>query len=673
MRHARSWQRCLVGLVIFCLSLLPALARAQHPSFIEPYEVLYRKRQLLQRALNQEQMSPSMATLALVQARTETMLARLATVTPGLGPSSGPPKLNRWATSVKRHRSEAELLRDRGKHYAAWWKASLDFVAAEFLRGLLEAVSRDDSQDVAGGGATNRLMEVRARLEAFRTRLDVVRVNSVSVGLALSDAYATWVDTTSLLDLLQNRPADLVAMLNPLGIRIPEAKREQFVRIFMESLVVPVIQWSVEEAELVLQASQADPVTLLRPDEAGVREIARAYADAARANLTLARSQREGRKLPERGPDREFASRIGGDLLTQALTFERQHRQDSGMQNAFLMLGTSRSAYADSLGELTETQVQLAGQVAAAPDQESAEKEMDRLRMIRLFEFEQRDREVAAQARAMLGHVPAYIGLTYARGLELNEGDAEDRELAMSELIATQTLAELAAGLGAPAPRDATPIDDSLESSPQDFIRVCIGRLTYSMEGPAWGLVTKHSFNLSREEFRELFLNAVVQTCTSARDLSSSAPRSLFMKVFSDQIIDWYREVRVFGRAAPKLTDICSVIPQPDQELLERQPCSLTQQAMSTLSDQERQIVELHEIQELSYKEIAQKLGTGLNEDTVSKRGRRALAKLKAAYKRLDDPISMRWSVPANVGLWAALWTAPRGLPPAQSPCQSSS
>ena len=562
------------------------------------------------------------------------------------------------------------LLRDRGKHYAAWWKASIDFAAAEFLSGLLEASTRDDSQDVPGGGATNRLLEMRARLENFRTRLDVTRVNSVSVGLALADAYATWVDTTSLLDLLQNRPTDLMAMLDPLGIKITEAKREQFVRIFMESLCVPIIQWSIEEAELVLQASQADPVTLVRPDEAGVRELARAYADAARANLTLARSQREGRKLPERSPGHEFAARLGGDLLTQALTFEHQHRPDSGLQNAFLMLGTSRAAYADSLAELTETQVQLSPEVAAAPDRERAEKEMDRLRMIRLFEFEQRDRETAAQARAVLGHVPAYLGLTYARGLELNEGDAEDRELAMTELIAARTLAELAAGLGAPALREATPIDDSLAYAPAEFIRVCIGRLTFSMEGPAQSMVIKHDFKLSKEEFRELFLGAVVKTCTSARDLSSSAPRSLFLEVFYNQVIDWFRAVKVFQRAAPKLTDICTVPLQPDQELLERKSCSLTEKAMDLLSDNEREIIELHEVQELSYEEIGRRLR--LTTDTAGKRGQRALAKLREAYKRLD-PLSLRWPARSWMPWMGGLWAVRGRLMAAQSPCQSSS
>lgn len=667
MTRAPCWQRSLVGLVALILSLASAPARAQHPSFIEPYEVLYRKRQLLQGALNPDQMSPSAATLALVQARTETMLARLATVTPALG-RAGSPKLQSWASSIKRHRSEAEVLRDRGKHYAAWWKASLDFVAAEFLSGLQEAVTRDASQDVPGGGATNRLTEVRARLEAFRTRLDTARVSSVSVGLALADAYSIWVDATSLLDLLQHRPADLMAMLDPFGIKISESQRELFVRIFMESLLVPVIQWSVEEAELALQASQADPVSLLRPDEAGVRAIARAYADAARANLTLARSQREGRRLPDRGADREFTGRLAGDMATQALNFERQRRADPGLQSAFLMLGTSRSAYATSLGELIETQVQLASEVAAAPNRESAEKEMDRLRMIRLFEIEKRDREAAAQARVVLGHVPAAIGLTYARGLELNEGDAEDRELALSEMIEAQTLAELAAGLGAPAPRDATPIDDSLAQDRAEFIRVCIGRLAYSMEGPAWSLVTKHNFKLSKEEFRDVFRGAVVKTCASARDLSSSAPRSLFLTVFKRQVLDWYRKVKIFERAAPKLTDICSMLPQPDQELLETEACSPTEQAMSTLSDQEREIIEWHEVEELTYEEIAQRLG--IEKGTAEKRGQRALAKLRAAYKRLD-PLSLNWPGPLGRWLWAAL-LAPHSAPlPAQSPCQS--
>ena len=91
----------------------------------------------------------------------------------------------------------------------------------------------------------------------------------------------------------------------------------------------------------------------------------------------------------------------------------------------------------------------------------------------------------------------------------------------------------------------------------------------------------------------------------------------------------------------PKLTDVCATLPRPDQELLERQSCTLTQQAMSMLSEEDRQILELNLIQELSYEEIGQRIG--ITKAAAEKRGQRALAKLRAAYKQLD---------PFSVSLW---------------------
>lgn len=669
MQRPPAWQLRLVGLVVPCLLMLATAARAQHPRFIEPYEVLYGKPQLLARALTPDKMTPATTTLALVQARTETMLARLVTLTPPATSVSWSPKLQRWAASVKKHRSEAELLRDRGKHYAAWWRASLDYIDAEYLVGLTEALARESRPELRDGSSpATRLLEIRARLDAFRTRLEVVRVNSVSVALAISEGYSTWVEASSLLELLQSRPAELADVLEPLGLNLSEAKRDLFLRVFMEPVMIPVIQWAIEEAELGLQASQADLVTMVRPDEASIHAIARAYADAARANLTLAQAQRQGRQLPERSPEREFAGRLTGDVMGQALTFEHQHRDDAGMQSGLLMLGTSRAAYAHSLAELVETQVQLDPAVAAAPDRASAEKEMDRLRGLRLVELEQRDREAAAQAQVVLGQVPALVGLSYARAQELADGNADDRELALSEILEARTFAELAAGLGAPPPAGAVPIDDRLVDSPNDFIQVCIGRLKFSMEGPARSLLDKKSIQLTPEEFHDLFLGAIVKTCTSARDLTSSAPRSLFFEVFINDVMTWFREVKVAERGRPSLTDICRQEPRPDQELLERQSCSLTQRAMSLLSDNERQLLDWHVIKEQSYQEIADRLKISL--PAATKRCQRALEALRTAYKRLD-PLTLRWPGPAGRARHAVAWAALSALRPAQSPWQS--
>ncbi|MFO0578882.1 MAG: sigma-70 family RNA polymerase sigma factor [Polyangia bacterium] len=659
-------------LILLSVLLFSPLASAQHPSVIEPYEVLYGKPQLGRAALTPDQMAPSAATLALVQARTETMLMRLGSVLGSLSPGAGPPKLQRWSATVQKNRTEAEKLRDRGKHYAAWWKASKDFILAEFLTGVREAVAKEEAQDAGLGAPSSRLPEVRARLDAFYTQLGVVRVSSASVALALSEAYSTWVDLTSLLDLLQNRPAQLIAMLEPAGITVPPEKQERFVRLLMEPIFIPIISWAMEESDLALRASQADLNGVIVPDEAALQKLARAYADAARANLLLARSQREGRRLPDRGPAREFSGRLTGDQIEQGLTYERQHRTDTGMASALLLLGTSRSAYAFSLGELAETQVQLDPGVAAATDSATAEREMDRLRTHRLYEYEPRARLAAAQAKAIVGQVPAFVGLAYLRGQELHDDeDLKDRELAVGELIESFTLAELAAALSAPPPGGAMPIDDSLAGAPQEFIRVCIGRLKFAMEGPAFKMLQNQGISLPQQEFRELFMNAVIQTCTSAKDLTSSMPRALFLKVFMNEVMTWFREVKIHQRAMPKLSKVCSTLPRPDLELLERQPCTLTQQAMSMLDEDERQIIQWHEVEDLTFEEIAERLGVK-NKATVEKRGQRALAKLRAAYKKLD-PLSLSWQLAPGGRLRALLWLAIRRQTTSGSPCQSSS
>ena len=637
-----SWVGSFLLRVVVVVALFFSVsASAQTPSLIEPYEVLYGKPQLIQRALTPDRLTPSSASLALVQARTESMLARLGSVAATFGPGIGNDKLQRWATSIKRENTEAAQLRERGKPYAAWDKAIDDYLEAEFLSGLVEAIVNSAVQThTAGTGSTSRLSEVRARLNTFYTHLGVVPVNSVSVALALSEAYGAWVELTSLHNLVENRPAQLLAMLQLSGAPVAPGKQGEFIREVMEPVFISIIQCYIEEAELALQASQADIATLVRPDEAELRKIARAYAEAARENRQLAQRQKEAHSLPDRGSERQFAGYLDYKLNQEGLSFEEQHRDEKGMAGALLLLGISRSAYSSSLAELIEIQVQLDPAVTLASTA-LAENEMDRLRKNRIVDAEQRTREAAAQARSVLGHVPALVSLNYAQAQELTDGSIEDREKALTELMESRTLAELAAALGAPPLGASTPIDDSLASSPSDFIRVCIGRLRFAMEGPAYGLLQKRSISLSRQEFRELFMNAVVQTCTSARDLTSSMPRSLFLEVFYNEVMTWFREVKIHEHAMPKLTDVCATLPRPDQELLERQSCTLTQQAMSMLSEEDRQILELNLIQELSYEEIGQRIG--ITKAAAEKRGQRALAKLRAAYKQLD---------PFSVSLW---------------------
>jgi len=627
---------------VLVLLLVPSRVAAQHPSFIEPYEVLYGKPQPLARALTKEKLQPSDATLLLVQARTESMLARLGSLGATTGPNA-PQKLQRWAASTKQHRSDAERLRDRGKHYAAWWKASKEFYLAEFLTGLLEALAKEEQFAATDQLLTSRIPEARIRLEGFYARLGVVRVNSVSVALALGDAYSTWVELTSLISLVQNRPSELIAMFEPLGFSIPKAKESLFIRVFVEPLLLPIVQGMLEDAELALQASQADPPTTLVPDEAAIRQIARSYADAAHANFALAQSQKEGRTLPDRGPEREFAGRLTGDEINQALRFERQHREDTGLHNALMILGVSHDFYSFSLAELDEVQVQLHSQVLLALDKEGAEREMDRLRMVRLVDAEKRAREAAAQARASLGLVPTMASLAYARGQELHEGDSHDRELALTELANARTFAELAAGLGAKTPRDAIASEAETtgegETNQRLVLVACIEKLRMEKTAQATGFLRKRAPDIQDADLRNLIDAALLKACTRARSLDDSVG-PLFWTVLKNGLADWYREVAIFERAIPKLTADCDSEPPQLDDLLGREQCDLLKQGMSQLSVAEKRLISLRFEEGKTYEEIAALLQ--IKPEAARKRVDRILERLRNFF-RDRDALTLYW------------------------------
>ena len=535
-------------------------------------------------------------------------------------------------------------------------EASSEFYLAEFLAGLLEALTKEEQLGATDQLPSSRIPEARIRLEGFYARLGVVRVNSVSVALALGDAYSTWVELTSLISLVQNRPSELIAMFEPLGFSIPKAKESVFVRVFVEPLLLPIVQGMLEDAELALQASQADPPTTLVPDEAAIRQIARSYADAARANFALAQSQKEGRTMPDRGPAREFAGRLTGDEVSQALRFERQHRDDSGLHNALMILGVSHDSYSFSLAELDEVQVQLNSQVLLALDKE---REMDRLRMVRLVDAEKRAREATAQARAAMGLVPTMASLAYARGQELLEGDSDDRELALTELANARTFAELAAGLGAKTPRDAVASEAETTSEGETNQRLvfvaCIEKLRMEKTAQATGFLRKRAPEIQDADLRNLIDAALMKACTRARILDESVG-PLFWTVLKRGLADWYREVAVFERAAPKLTADCDSEPPQLDDLLGREQCDLLKQGMSQLSSEEKRLISLKFDNGMTYEQIGALLN--IKPGTARKRVDRILERLRNFF-RDRDALTLYW-----------LWLQ-RGLPldrPATAP-----
>ena len=79
--------RSVLSLIVWlAVILITSAARGQGASAIEPYEVLYGRPLVIQLRLPTQKMLPSEATLALVQARTDTLLARVASVSAALTP-----------------------------------------------------------------------------------------------------------------------------------------------------------------------------------------------------------------------------------------------------------------------------------------------------------------------------------------------------------------------------------------------------------------------------------------------------------------------------------------------------------------------------------------------------------------------------------------------------------
>lgn len=647
------------------LTLLAPAARGQGASTIEPYEILYGRALAIQTRLSHQKLLPAAGAQALVQARTEALLARVHSVSAALGPSPSRKPLQDLAAAVHAEESEATALRDRGKYYAAWHKASQDFVEVEFLTGLVEAVAKEAAQDASGGtGSLSKLPEVRARLEQFATRLQLVRPTSVSVALALAEAYTDLVDATLLLDLAQHRPTELLALLEPhLGPFKPE-KRDHAVRWVLEPIAAPLVQWYIEDAELRLQASQVDPISVLRPTEPELRKLAQAYLRAARANLSLADSLREGRTLPPRTLRQQANGRLGYLLLTQRLDYARNHQRDEGMAAVLAELGVSAAAYRASLDELAELHVLTSPQVAVAADARAGAAATSQVRLMGMQIEELRVLDAAAQAQAVLGHVPAPILLAYQRAQELGEGDAEDQALAQGEQIGATVLAQLAAALASPPPRQSFPIDESTPNvgaapTRDDYVLACIESLRFSELGSARGFLVRKAMQLPEYERDNLIEMALVEACTRARDLRSSV-RPYFYEILRNDLAQWYRNVAIFERNAPKLTTTCTAAPSQLEGVLGRERCTLLQEAMEDLPDDDRQILDLKYQDRLTHADIGQRLG--ISEEAARKRVKRALNRLREWFKRQDpNAFSLRWP-PRTLG-WRALWALVRPQP----------
>jgi RNA polymerase sigma factor (sigma-70 family) len=250
----------------------------------------------------------------------------------------------------------------------------------------------------------------------------------------------------------------------------------------------------------------------------------------------------------------------------------------------------------------------------------------------------------------------------YARGQELHEGDADDRELALTELANARTFAELAAGLGAKTPRDAVASEAETTSEGETNQRLafvaCIEKLRMEKTAQATGFLRKRAPEIQDADLRNLIDAALMKACTRARSLDDSVG-PLFWTVLKNGLADWYREVAVFERAAPKLTADCDSEPPQLDDLLGREQCDLLKQGMSQLSNEEKRLISLRFEEGKTYEEIAAQLN--IKPGTARKRVDRILERLRNFFRE-RDALTLYW-LWLHHGLW---FYRPAIAPPAR-------
>lgn len=656
--------RC--SFILFVLVLFrTSAAWGQQPVSVDPYEVLYGRRLALpKRPAPEGTLKPSPPVIAAVQTRTDTLLARIGAISAAFGSQSNQASVREFSESLRKDHAAILALRNKDKHFAASWKASQQFLFAEFLTGLGEAILKEAAQDASGGqGSLSRIPELRAKIDALRARILLARPASPGAALAIVEAHANWVGMTALLDLIQNRPAEFYALIEPLNMSVKPEERERFLRWMVEPLLVPAMQWWLDETELWLQTSQAEPATQpLRVDERALRELARAYSEAATANLKLLVLRAEGRQLPKRDPTDQIAGRLNVLLLSQRADYVQSHREDPGLDAALGLLGASFAAYRSSLASHSALEVATTPVVWGDEVRDTPEKARDATRNSLLSEEWLRARQGAGLCRNALGIIPTPVILATQIGSELAEGDAEDRETALEELSDATAMAQLAVALAAPSPGSASRGTEGFlpgldGRAQEEAILACIDRLQHPQTGmlsKATGYAFNQGWRVRGDELRALFNTAVIDTCTRAKFLNDNIER-YFWQVYKNAYITWWREVVVRERAAPKLTQTCAeTSPTPEDDLLGHEACDLRRQAMGQLREDERRLIAWRFEEGLTDDEIAARLGPDVSREAARKRVERAVGRLRDIYKELD-PLSLR--LPRDWGRWPEqLW-----------------
>lgn len=654
----------LLVLIWLVSTLLASAARGQQPVVVDPYEVLYGKRLLLpQRPIPDFARKPPSELVTLIEARTDLLMTKLNSTAAALGPAGSSQGTDnsfaKLASDLTNDRQRILRMRAQGRPFAAWHMASQEFVLIEFLVGIVNAVAKEALQEKTGGrGSLSRAPELRARLDTFYARLALIKPQNVGTVLAVLESYALWVDLTVAMDLLQNQPREIFRLF--LDEQPPSAEHAAMLsRWLLEPIFASILDWCLDEAEHLLQASMSDKSTqTLRIDESVLRELSRSYLESARTNLRLLELRSEGRKMPKRSDSDESAVRLLSMLLSKQIDYALAHREDSGIQAALTQLGTSFDAYRSSLAAHDQLEILTAPVVLFDEVRDTHEKAQAATRNALIADRFLTARQAAALTRNASNFVPIPVVLSIQAGEELSDEDVSAKDRALEEFTDSQAMAQLAVALIAPIPGSASRGSEYVSDPEQEAaISRCIDDLSDRERGVmarAMGYAVGRGWRVQGTDLRSLIDQSIVETCTRARFLNESITR-YFWRVYKNAYVNWLREVEVEERGVPKLTQTCEdVSPTPADDLLSRESCSLMRRAMGQLSKEEREILRLKVDDRLSAGDIASQLN--ISEANARKRVQRALNKLRQAYKDLD-PLSLLFP-PLSHPKLRAEWTA---------------
>lgn len=638
----------LLALVWLASILIAPSAWGQQPVLVDPYEVLYGKRLLLpQRPIPDFARKPPSELVAMIETRTDLLLTKLNTTTAALGPPEarqGKDKsIANLASGLANDRQRIQRMRDQGRPFAAWHVASQEFIAMEFAGGLFTAILKEALQEKTGGrGSLSRVPELRAKLDTFHARLTLIKPQNIGAVLAVLASYAQWVNLTVALDLLQNQPREIFRFL--LDERAPSHEdATRLSRWVVEPIFASILDWCLDESEHLLQASMADNSTqTLRIDEGVLRELSRSYLESARTNIKLLELRSEGRNRPKRDETDESFARLLALLLSKQVDYALVHRGDTGLEAALTQLGTSFDAYRSSLAAHDQLEIATAPVVPFDEVRDTNEKAQAATRNALLAERFLTARQAASLTRNAINVVPIPVLLAIQTGEELSDEDKDAKDRALEEFTDSQAMAQLAVALIAPIPGSASRGSDYVSDPEQEAaVMRCIEELRDREHGViarAIGHAVGRGWRVQGPDLRNLIDQSIVETCTRARFLNENIAR-YFWRVYKNAHVNWLRDVEVEERGVPKLTQICEdVTPTPADDLLSRESCSLMRRAMGQLSKEEREVLRLSIEEKLSAGDIASQLN--ISEDAARQRVRRALGKLRQAYKDLD-PLSL--------------------------------